>query len=290
LLKHLTLEEMVALLAPWLPEGRRYKQFMSIAEIAPLHAQVVSAHQAVLAVRPVDTAMSPAMRRLLVKGAKIDNRHDQMARVTALTLQAESARCLGAEPPDEERAASCDAVQKKLLPDGLSVINTSFLAESGNVARIAKLMEDEPEIGQLLKTLVTPDKKPLLATVEAWIATGPELAAFEHEKQELESKQAKPADKATIQAARAQWFRVVSTILGNVAISLAKSTDIEAIRGPVLRASERAGKRYASETPDTAVLDPEDADTGAEGAGADAGAAAVKKASSKQAGAPPKTP
>jgi hypothetical protein len=73
----------------------------------------------------------------------------------------------------------------------------------------------------------------------------------------------KPAPQATtIQAARSQWFTIVSTILSNLEISRSPAEAIEAIRGPVLRASERAGKRYAGGKPGDPVLDPEDQGTG----------------------------
>lgn len=260
MLKHLTLDEMVALLSPWLAKGRRHALFTSIPEVAPLHPQVVQAHAAVLAVRPADTTVSPAMRAVLLKGEQIDNQHDYLARLTTLTLQAERARCLSTDPPETARADRCAATDAKLLPGGLSIINASFLAESGNASRLAQLLEEEPELGQFLKTVATPDKKPLMATVEAWIATGPKLAAVEHEREELEAKKAAPADKATVQEARNRWFRIMTAVLNNLDISGAPAEDIEALRGPVLRASERAGKRYGSGQSETAVLDPEPAD------------------------------
>jgi len=257
MLKHLTLDEMVALLASWLPKGKRHSLFMSIPEVAPLGPQVAQAHAAVLAVRPVDTTPSPAMRAVLLKGERIDRQHDSLARLTTLTLQAERARCLSMDPPETERADRCTAADGKLLPGGLSIINTSYLAESGNLSRIKKLLQDEPELGQLLETIATPDKKPLSATVDAWIATGPKLAAVEHERDELEATKAKPADKATVQAARNRWFRTMTAVLNNLDISDAPQKDLDGIRGPVLRASERAGKRYGSGQPETEVLDAE---------------------------------
>jgi hypothetical protein len=70
------------------------------------------------------------------------------------------------------------------------------------------------------------------------------------------------AKQATIQAKRSQWFSLISTTLSNLEISRAPAEAIEAIRGPVLRASERAGKRYAGGKPGDTVLDPDEQDTG----------------------------
>jgi len=181
--------------------------------------------------------------------------------------------------PETERADLCTAVDSKLLPGGLSIINASYLAESGNASRLKKLLKDEPDLGELLKTITTPDGKSLSATVDAWIATGPKLADVEHERAELEAKQAAPADKATVQEARSRWFRIVTAILNNLDLSGAPLKDIEGLRGPVLRASERAGKRYGSGQPETVVLDPEPpaADVASEGPAAEASKLAGKK-------------
>lgn len=257
MMKHLTLEEMVALLSPWVSKTKRRETFLSINEIAPLHPAVVEAHAAVLAVRPADTSRTPALRKLDEKAARIDDRHDNLARATNYNLQAERAHCLAAETPDTDRAALCDRILAQLFPDGLAVLNTSYLAESGNTARVAKLLADEPEIGTFLKSIPVRGKKNLADTVAEWIGTGRELEVVEHEREEHLSKQAVPASKATIQAARSQWFRVVTLILNNLELSKAAPEAIEAIRGPVLRASDRAGKRYSSGKPEANVVEPD---------------------------------
>jgi hypothetical protein len=54
----------------------------------------------------------------------------------------------------------------------------------------------------------------------------------------------KPVTSTTVNTARGQWFRVVSLVLSALEISDGPAEAIEAIRGPVLRASERAERRY----------------------------------------------
>jgi hypothetical protein len=258
MLKHLTVAEMAALGLAWVNKGTRRDTFLSIAEIAPLHPQVVEAHQAILAVQPADKTMSPDLRVLLQKGEVIDARHDHLVRASSLALELTRELCLAADPPDVDRAAVCDRVHGKLLPDGLAVINTSWLAEAGSAARLEKLLEEESDLRPFLKTISVPGKGTLLDVVGRWITAGHELSKVEHLREEMLQKQAAPADRATIQAARSRWTRLVSAILSNLELSSAKAEAIESIRGPVSRASDRAGKRYASGTPDAEVLDPED--------------------------------
>ncbi|WP_437294713.1 hypothetical protein [Sorangium sp. So ce426] len=245
MLKHLMIEEMVALVSPWVENAQRKRLFLSIPEIAGLHPKAVAAHDAVLAVRPTKAGPSGEMNALNDELARIDERHDHLAKAVCWGIDAHREHCLGEDPPDRERAATCDQVQPKLFPKGLTIIKASPTAEAGNTARVARLLDEEPSIGEFLKGIPAPGKTTLLHTAQRWITTGKELEAIEHRRDELAAKEkTAPVTKATIAAARSQWFRVVSAVLSNLELSDAPIEAIETIRGPVLKASERAGKRY----------------------------------------------
>ncbi|WP_437596040.1 hypothetical protein [Sorangium sp. So ce590] len=258
MLKHLMIEEMVALLAPWVENAQRKRLFLSIPEIAGLHPRVVEAHETVLAVRPAKTAGSPRMVELTQELAVVDTRHDHLAKAVSWGIDAHREHCLAGEPPDAERAAACDQVQGKLFPSGLSIIKASPTAESGNTARIARLLDEEPAIAEFLKGIPAAGKTTLLHTTQRWIKAGKELSAIEHERDALAAKEkTAPVPNATILSARSKWLRVVSAVLSNLDLSDAPAEAIETIRGPVLKASERAGKRYAGVGPsETAVEEP----------------------------------
>ncbi|WP_437763152.1 hypothetical protein WME77_34630 [Sorangium sp. So ce764] len=245
MLKHLMIEEMVALVSPWVENAQRKRLFLSIPEIAGLHPKAVAAHEAVLAVRPSTAGPSGEMTALNDELAQVDERHDHLAKAVCWGIDAHREHCLGADPPERERAATCDHVQPKLFPNGLTIIKASPTAEAGNTARVARLLDEEPSIGEFLKGIPAPGKTTLLHTTQRWIKTGKELEAIEHRRDELAAKEkTAPVTKATIAAARSQWFRVVSAVLSNLELSDAPNEAIETIRGPVLKASERAGKRY----------------------------------------------
>ncbi|WP_437575450.1 hypothetical protein [Sorangium sp. So ce887] len=245
MLKHLMIEEMVALVSPWVESAQRKRMFLSIPEIAGLHPKVITAHEAVLAVRPSKAGPSARMSALNEEVARVDERHDHLARAVCWGIDAHREHCLGEDPPERGRAATCDQVQPKLFPNGLTIIKASPTAEAGNTARIARLLDEEPSIGEFLKGIPVAGKTTLLHTTQRWIKTGKELEAIEHQRDELAAKEkTAPVTKATIAAARSQWFRVVSAVLSNLELSDAPAEAIETIRGPVLKASERAGKRY----------------------------------------------
>ncbi|WP_437645500.1 hypothetical protein [Sorangium sp. So ce362] len=249
MLKHLMIEEMVALLAPWVESAQRKRLFLSIPEIAGLHPKVISAHKAVLAVRPSKAGPSARMSALNEEVARVDERHDHLARAVCWGIDAHREHCLGEDPPERGRAATCDQVQPRLFPNGLTIIKASPTAEAGNTARVARLLDEEPSIGEFLKGIPAAGKTTLLHTTQRWIKTGKELEAIEHQRDELAAKEkTAPVTRATIAAARSQWFRVVSAVLSNLELSDAPAEAIETIRGPVLKASERAGKRYGGAT------------------------------------------
>ncbi|WP_437935850.1 hypothetical protein [Sorangium sp. So ce341] len=245
MLKHLMIEEMVALVSPWVENAQRKRLFLSIPEIAGLHPKVVDAYEAVIAVRPSKAGPSAQMSALNDELGRIDVRHDHLARAVCWGIDAHREHCLGADPPERERAAACDQVQAKLFPGGLNILKASPTAEAGNTARIARLLDEEPSIGEFLKGIPAPGKTTLLHTTQRWIKAGKELEAIEHRRDELAAKEkTAPVTKATIAAARSQWFRAVSAVLANLELSDAPAEAIETIRGPVVKASERAGKRY----------------------------------------------
>ena len=162
-------------------------------------------------------------------------------------IQADRDHSLAADPPDLARAKQAEEVQGKLFPNGMSIINASLLAESGNTARVAKLLDDEPDIGVFLKSIPVRGKTTLLEMTSRWIASGTKLGKLDREREEQEAKEAtEPLGKAGMNALRARWIRLVSQVLSNLELSDAPAESIEVLRGPVLKASDRAGKRYES--------------------------------------------
>jgi len=248
-LKHLNVDEMVALVAPWVDKKKLAEVFLSIAEIAPLHNKVVQAYEAVLAVRPVKTP-PPALAAILEEETFVDARHDHYARGIHLTLEAHAQLYAAQDPPDFARAAKCQEAIRKLFPTGLTIVNASLLAESGNTARVGKLLREEKALGELLEGIPAHGKKKTLRDmVDGWIDAGTRLAELEHARTELLAKEAmKPTANLSPQVARSLWLRVVSQVLSNLELSDAPGTKIETIRGPILRASERAERRYGNKS------------------------------------------
>lgn len=245
MLKHLNIDEMVALIASWKNDAKRKAVFIGIPEIAPLHPKITDLHTELLGAQPAAAAVSPALQKIIDAAIAADALHDPLARAISSGITADRDQCLAAEPPNQERAKLADEVQSKLFPGGMTIVNASLLAESGNTARVAQLLDDEPRIAVFLKTIPLRGKGTLLDTTHRWIAAGTTLGKLEVQREEQEAKEATTTlGKAAITALRARWMRLVSQVLSNLELSDAPAEAIEVIRGPVLKAADRAGKRY----------------------------------------------
>jgi len=247
MLRHLNNQEMLAITSTWSTNPDAKETFLSIVDIAPFHSKVVKVNAELLAIQPASSELSPAMRELTAKAADVDEDHDAFTRAVATGIEADRAYCFAAKPRQLRRAEELAKAHAKLLPTGLSIINASLLAESGNTTRIAALLETEPAIADLLESIPVRDDRTVLDLTKRWIAAGKKLGKLEHQRSVLTAKEVtKPTNLATISTVRGRWLRLVSQVLSVLELSDAPAEAIEIIRGPVRLASERAGKRYAA--------------------------------------------
>lgn len=256
MLRHLSINEMVSLTTVWETNPEAKALFLSIEEIAPIHPKIVEVNNELLAMRPVDNELSVALEAVATEASKVDAVHDALTRAVAAGIEADRSYCLAARPPQRQRAAQLEKVRTALFPRGLSIVNVSYLAEAGNTARLGALLRREPEIAELLASIPVREGGDLLGLTRRWIAAGKKLGRLEHQRNVLAAKDAtRLGGPASIAAARARWLRLVSQVLSNLELATASPEAIETIRGPVLRASERAGLRYGGAQPGEPVVD-----------------------------------
>ncbi len=244
MLRHLNIDEMVSLTTVWTTHPPAKAVFLSIPEIAPLHAKIVGINAELLALRPAPEQTS-AIDAVVDKASEVDMVHDGLARAVSFGLEADRHHCLAHRRPQVQRAERLEAIHKALFPNGLSIVNASYLAEAGNAARVASLLEDDPSISKVLDEIPVRGDQTLLDLTRRWITTGKKLGTLEHKRDVLVARAVTaPVSAPNTVAVRGRWLRVVSQILANLELSNASPEAIETIRGPVVRASERAGLRY----------------------------------------------
>jgi hypothetical protein len=247
LFDNLDIDEMVALTAPWVEASPAREAFLSIPEIAPLHSKVVQAHEAVVAAKAQRTPHSE-LKTLLEEETLIDARHDHLARGIYAALEAHLHFLLSQDPPNFVHAAACQQAQRKLFPTGLSIVNASLLAESGNTARVGRMLRtQEKALAEFLATIPSlAANKSLRDMVDAWIEAGTSLAELEHLRSSLVLKEGALVASSSPQAAKKAWNRIVSQIMLTLGVSDAPPEVVQALRMPFEDAVERASARYAA--------------------------------------------
>lgn len=248
MLKHLNLQEMVGLTSPWVNDPTVKAIFLSIPEIAAFHPQVVELHTELAGVQPLGAPRSKAMQDLIDEAAAVDVIHDALARAVEGAISADRLCSLARRPPDLARAELAEEASAKLFPHGMAIVNASLLAESGNAERVATLLANRPQLATFLDEVPVRGGT-LLAVTKRWIAAGKKLGKLEVARGKLAAKESTtPRDSGTITRLRGQWIRIVSLVFAALEVSKAEAEAIHLIRGAVLEASERAGRRYDTAT------------------------------------------
>lgn len=245
MLRRLNNLEMLAITSAWAHDPDAKATFLSIAEIAPLHPKVLRINDDLLAIQPTTDASSAEVKALVAAAARADVEHDALVRAVSAAIEADRTYCLAVRPPQLARAELAEEIHFKLFPTGMAIVDVSLLAEAGNAARVAGLLDEDPSIAEYLDSIPLRDDRTALELTRRWIAAGKKLGKLEHGRTTLMAKgTTKPLELVAISAVRARWLRLVAQVLSALELSDAPAEAIEAIRGPVLRASERAGKGY----------------------------------------------
>lgn len=243
---HLDIDEMVALTKLWVEASPTREAFFAVPEIAPLHPKVVQVHEALLTAKS-QRAPQNELKTLLEEETIVDSRHDHLARGIHAALEAQLHFLLSQDPPDFLRAATCQAAQRKLFPMGLSIVNASLLAESGNTARVGRMLRaQEKALSDFLGTIpVLGSNKTLRDMVDAWIEAGTSLAELEHLRSSLALKEGAQGANTSPAAAKKAWNRIVSQILLTLGVSDASAEVVQTLRGPFEQAAERSSIKFS---------------------------------------------
>lgn len=243
MLKHLSQVEMLGLSSSWVGEHRAL--FLSIAEIAALHPQIVQIHEALVAALPQDPSKSPELRAILDEATEVDVLHDALVRAIIGGVEADRLHSLASTPPDTQRVGLAQKTLELLFPQGLAVVNASLVAESGHTERAAARLENEPEIQEFLESIPVREGS-LLDVTGRWLDTGKKLGELERARNALlAGESTEVRDAVRLNQLRGAWIQRVALVLASLRVSKADPTAIETIRRPVVEASARAGKRYA---------------------------------------------
>lgn len=252
--KNLLSAEMLAVSEQWVAVKGVRALFERQALIAAMLPMIESAHQGILDAQRVGEpgAEEKELAELTVKGAETDLLHDRKGRGVWKVLDG-----LADLADSTEESAAFIALRDRVLPEGLSMLQATWAAESGNAQRVERELEDEA-FAKTLAGVALPLKKraTLLDAVKVHASAGRRLGVIEARRGALEeqAKAAKASEGAASSSAlvkaRNQWIRVANAVLSN--IELIPDLDAEArssIVGHYLRVEQTADRRALARRP-----------------------------------------
>lgn len=245
--RNLTIDEMLGLTSAWLDPARGRAHLERVPLLASLLPTLDAAHQGLLELlRPRHLSpLAESLVDLSREAAVADVLHDRKGRGAFAMLTA-----LVELTDDPVMVGVYQDLQKRLFPDGISIVDQAYLAEAGNAERLARELAD-PSVRAVLESIVRPGGRTLLSDLEALVFAGSELGRLEARRAALIAQsgapESQPQPRGAVLKARKAWVDAVETLQAN--LSLASGVD-EAIEAHVLRplreaegAADRRGTR-----------------------------------------------
>jgi len=203
---------------------------------------------------------------LTEEGSALDvGTHDRLVRAIFRLCEGHAEAADSAEEAERFLAAS-----KRVLPQGLTTGQQSWLGEAGNAARLEAELDGDPAFRASLAAVPLPGGRTLLTLVEGFIAAGLRLGAIEARRAELrriiaanapaEGDPGSTRENVTLSAARKAWVDTVEALRG--VFRMAHSPVDADVRDAVLsllddaekRADARARTRVAARKGDDPVV------------------------------------
>ncbi|MFO0653294.1 MAG: hypothetical protein U0326_44145 [Polyangiales bacterium] len=202
-LRDLSTPVMVSLTSTWVDHNHGdHAALCAQPQSAGLVSSVEASHSGLLAVQ-VSTTESASARLVEVKADQtaVSQRHDRMIHGVWWYLSA-----VAVLTPSAERAAELTALRDRLLPDGLSLKNTSYRDKIGaaSLAHARLTREDRALLASLRTPVGTLDD-----AVSGWFAEAARLGELEHERATIEPQGTAPAD---VLKARNNWVRTIAAV------------------------------------------------------------------------------
>jgi hypothetical protein len=238
--------EMTAISAPLVdPKSEVHALILGIPQAAGVLPALQSAHTGLLQLEhPTESAIA---RRISEDEVNVDASHDALARGFDSGMTA--AMSLTKDP---DLRAQIARVHDLLLPDGVAMVNNTYLDESGAAqARKAKMTAD---VKALLKKVPTPESN-MLKVVEEWNDAGEALGELEARKQqELDRLTTGPSRTDNV-LARNKWIRATNALASMIELAEAPEDVAQKILGQ-LRAVELKAARRGVRKQDVSPADP----------------------------------
>ncbi|MCG8419246.1 MAG: hypothetical protein MJE77_15030 [Proteobacteria bacterium] len=252
--RNLTAETMATISERWLDPERDREILAKLSVLAPLLPLIEERHQALISGQHIGSAMKAEIETVRTKQQTLDVKHDRKIRGTHYMLTG-----LAELADDADQAAAFLDLRDRLLPEGRSATNRSYVDQAGDALRLPGRLDESDR--KQLDQVPTPWGN-LGNEVDAWTEAATEIGQLEEQRIELERN----ADSDAVTPAQARqamnnWIRIARAVENNLDVAPGATDEIrDRILGPLYRAEERADRKRAAG--DDNDPDPPDDPTG----------------------------
>lgn len=251
--RNLTTNTMVAITGVWVDPSRDRPTIEAYPELGGSLTMVERAHDEVIETQQADGVSREMIDNLTEAIFEVDARHDRKARACYKLVEGLAER---ADDPDEQ--AYWRAVGEALFPDGLSVVNATYLDQAGGVDKVRSRI-DAAMRAKLDATDI--DGESLGETVDDWLEAGAELGELFTRRARLEAED----DGARVTAgdvrdARFFWIRAVKNFVGMLEMLDVDQKTRDQLLTPLREAKEAAGKQEGDTDDAEVPAEPSDED------------------------------
>lgn len=237
-LKQLLFLEMLAILEMWIDPRRARAVFERYALLAATLPMLDALHR-----RMTDTLSPEApdegarrAQELTDEGVALDRLHDRKARAAWSLLEG---AILAAD--DDVTAQRFTEARDRLFPDGVAVVQGTWMAEVGNASRL-KLELEDTALRETLAELRLNDGETLLSVVKSWRRAGQRLGQVVQERSAIADV---PATDS-LREVRNTWMTLCTTLGQLRAVAELSPEDDRAVFGPLDELRARAGRRASA--------------------------------------------
>ena len=203
---NLSVPAMVSISNAWVAPSKERPVFESYPLLTSILPSVDKVHTGLITIQVKSSSVAETLRELTEEALSLDLRHDRKLRgvFTMLSALAEIA-------DDEAERAKLLSLRDRLIPDGLSGTQATYIDEAGEVSLAEGRLTDASKA--YLRSIPIPGGS-LADVVADWFAAGRSLGDVERRRAQLSAEKKKEAvSLSDVSKARGAWVRVANTVL-----------------------------------------------------------------------------
>lgn len=216
----------------------------AVPEVAVLQSQIMEAHQDIKACQKPVPGIDPVWQELTDTLEAKDVTYDALAKTVDGSVNTAILWPLAQDPPDEARVKECEELRAEVFATGMKIVNGTYLEEAGHTDRLEERLAKNARAGSVLQSIPVAKDVTCLDVTQRWIGVGKEMGKLVNQR--AAHVPPETVKVISVKEAKVKWVRVMNAVMNALDLSKAPAAAIQAVRQPLLDASERAAARAAA--------------------------------------------